>query len=162
LTAHDGNDGDDGRTDVALLRRRRRVLGLLTGIIAERSGVWEIDWVGDGSREPRTSKAPGLTEAADQAATTALALWTVGPAFPDAELQLAIYPWNNYGKMAPMYDITEQDGEYQAHDIVAGSPDIAAPTLEELVEQMALQPQGDQAMLRWVRRFADLSTAALG
>ena len=47
-----------------------------------------------------------------------------------------------------MYDITAEDGHYQAHDIVADSPDIAAPTLEELVEQMAVQPHGSEAMLR--------------
>jgi hypothetical protein len=33
--------------------------------------------------------------------------------------------------------------------------------LEELVEQMAVQPGGSEAMLRWVRRIQDLPTAAL-
>jgi hypothetical protein len=77
-----------------------------------------------------------------------------------AELQIAIYPWD-YGKTAPMYDITADADRYYAHDIVGDSPDIAAATLEELVEQMAVQPGGSEAMLRWVRRFHDLRTAAL-
>jgi hypothetical protein len=64
--------------------------------------------------------------------------------------------------MAPMYDITAEVGQYKAHDIVADGPDIAAPTLEELVEQMAVQPRGNEAMLRWVRRIQDLPTAATG
>lgn len=155
-----GTHDDEGRTDMALLGRRRQALGLLTGIISERDGVWEIAWVGDGSRQPRRFEAPGLSEAANQATTAALSLWVVGPADPDAELQLAIYPWD-YGDKAPMYDITRRDGVYQAHDIVTASPDVAAPTLEELVGQIALQPLGNQAMLRWVRRFADLPTDAL-
>jgi hypothetical protein len=52
--------------------------------------------------------------------------------------------------------------QYRAHDIAANSADIAAPTLEDLVEQMAVQPRGSKAMLRWVRRFQDLPTAEMG
>ena len=80
---------------------------------------------------------------------------------PEAELQFAIYPWA-YGTMAPMYDITATAGQYQARDIAGNSPDIAAPALEELVEQMAVQPGGSQAMLRWVRRLQDLPAAPIG
>lgn len=61
--------------------------------------------------------------------------------------------------MAPIYDISAEAGRYRAHDIAGDSPDIAAPTLEELVEQMAEQPRGGEAMLRWVRQFQDLPAA---
>lgn len=167
LDRHDVNhkqvDSTMGWTDMApwLYGRPPRAPQLLTGIISERDGVWEIAWVGDGRRRPRRFEAPGLSEAADQATTAALALWMAIPPDPEAALQLAIYPWD-YGYMAPMYDVTGQDGGYQAHDQVAHSPDIAAPTLEGLVEQMAMQAGGKEGMLRWIRRFADLPAAALG
>jgi hypothetical protein len=103
--------------------------------------------------------ATSLSEAAAWATTAALVHFAEGRLAPEAELQFAIYPWD-YGKMAPMYDITAEAGQYQAHDIVGDSPDIAAPTLEELVEQMAAQPGGSEAMLRWIRRFQDLPAAA--
>jgi hypothetical protein len=124
-------------------------------------GEWEVIWIGQGGKEPRRLVTMSLSEAAEQARTAALAHFAESRLIPEAELQFAIYPWD-YGKMAPMYDITAEAGQYRAHDIVAGSPDIAAPTLEELVEQMAVQPRGSEAMLRWVRRFQDLPTAATG
>jgi hypothetical protein len=149
-----------------LFRRTSRARnGLLTAIISAgtgpHDGEWEVIWIGQGGKEPRRLVTTSLPEAAEQATAAALAHFAEGWVIPEAELQFAIYPWD-YGKMAPMYDITGEAGQYQAHDIVAHSPDIAAPTLEELVEQMALQPRGSEAMLRWVRRFQDLPTAAMG
>ena len=139
--------------------------GPLTAVISARTGSaegeWEIIWIGQGGREPKRLVTTGLSEAAAQAATAALAHVAEARLAPDAELQFAIYPWD-YGKMAPIYDIATEDGQYRAHDIVSDSPDITAPTLEELVEQMAGQPRGGEAMLRWVRRFQDLPTAATG
>lgn len=136
---------------------------LLTAIISAgtgpHDGEWEIIWIGAGGKEPRRMVTSSLSEAAEQATTAALAHFAEGQLTPEAELQFGIYPWD-YELNAPMYDITAEDGHYQAHDIVADSPDIAAPTLEELVEQMAAQPHGSEAMLRWVRRFQDLPTAA--
>lgn len=145
-------------------RRIRARDGLLTGIISagtgHHEGEWEVIWVGEGGKEPQRMVANGLSEACEWAMTAALAHFAEGRLLPEAELQFAIYPWD-YGRMAPMYDITAEADQYSAHDIVGDSPDIAAPTLEELVEQMAAQPRGSEAMLRWVRRFQDLPTAAL-
>jgi hypothetical protein len=145
-------------------RKRQPQNDLLTAIISagwdDHEGEWEVIWVGQGGKEPARMVATSLSEAADWATTAALVHFTEGRLVPDAELQFAIYPWD-YGKMAPMYDITTEAGHYEAHDIVSDSPDIAAPTLEELVEQMALQPSGNEAMLRWVRSFADLPTTSL-
>lgn len=146
-------------------RENRTGNGLLTAIISagtgRHDGEWEVIWIGEGGKEPRRLVTTSLSEATEQATTAALAHIAEGRLIPEAELQFAIYPWD-YGKMAPMYDITAEDGWYHAHDIVANSPDIAAPTLEELVEQMSAKPRGSEAMLRWVRRFQDLPTAATG
>jgi hypothetical protein len=142
----------------------RARIGLLTAIISagsgQHEGEWEVIWIGErGARDPQRMVATSLSEACAWAVTAALAHFAAGYVLPEAELQFAIYPWD-YGKMAPMYDITAEADQYRAHDIVSDSPDIAAPTLEELVEQMAVQPRGSEAMLRWVRRFQDLPTAA--
>jgi hypothetical protein len=145
-------------------RKVRARNGLLTAIISAGSGHhegdWEVSWVGEGGKEPPRMIATSLSEACAWATTAALAHFAEGRLLPEAELQFAIYPWD-YGTMAPMYDITAEADQYCAHDIVGDSPDIAAPTLEQLVEQMALQPAGAEAMLRWVRRIKDLPTAAL-
>jgi hypothetical protein len=137
----------------------------LTAVISARTGrhvgEWEVIWIGQGGKVPRQLVATSLSEAAEQATNAALALLDEGRLIPDAELQFAIYPWD-YGSMAPMYDITAGARLYRAHDTVGDSPEIAAPTLEELVEQMAAQPRGREAMLHWVRRLQDLPTAATG
>jgi hypothetical protein len=146
-------------------RKTRARDGPLTAVISagtgHHDGEWEVIWSGQGGKEPERLVTTSLSEAAEQAATAALAHFAAGRLTPEAELQFAIYPWD-YGKMAPMYDVTAEAGQYRARDIVADSPDIAAPTLEELVEQMALQPHGSEAMLRWIRRIQDLPTAAMG
>jgi hypothetical protein len=145
--------------------RNRARNGPLTALISARTGhpegEWEVSWIGQGGREPRRLVTTGLSAAAEQAASAAVAHFAEGRLTPDAELQFAIYPWD-YGKMAPIYDITAEDGQYRAHDIVSDSPDITAATLEQLVEHMAGQPRGGEAMLRWVRRLQDLPTAATG
>jgi hypothetical protein len=155
-----GTEGGDGQADMAMFGRQAQALELLTAIISERDGIWEIAWVGDGSRQPRRFEAASLTEATDQATTAALALWASGPQHPDAELQLAIYPWD-YGDKAPMYDVTSGVGMFYASDLLGSGQRATAPTLEDLVTLIATQPLGDQAMLRWVRKFADLPAAAL-
>ena len=146
-----------------LLGRKRRDRGqLLTAVISAgagfRDGEWEVIWVGEGGKEPSRMVATSLSEAAVWATTAALALFAEGRLISEAQLQFAIYPWD-YGTMAAMYDITAEVGQFQAHDIVGNGPDIAARTLEELVEQMAAQPGGRKAMLRWIRRFQDLPAA---
>jgi hypothetical protein len=136
---------------------------LLTAIMSAGTGrhgaEWQVIWTGQGGKQPRRLVATSLSEAAEQATTAALAHFAEGWLTAQAELQFAIYPWD-YGDMAPVYDITAEARQYRAHDIVADSPDIAAATLQELVEQMAVQPPGSEAMLRWVRRFQDLPAAA--
>jgi hypothetical protein len=92
-------------------------------------GEWEVIWVREGGKEPSRMVAASLSEAADWATTAALAHFAEGRLIPESVLQFAIYPWD-YGKDAPMYDITAEAGKYRARDIVGHGPDIAAATLE--------------------------------
>jgi hypothetical protein len=146
-------------------RKVRARNGPLTAIISagtgHHEGEWQVIWVGQGGKDPARLVTTSLSGAAEQATAAGQAHHAEGRLVPDAELQFAIYPFPEYGDMAPMYDITGEDGQYQAHDIVSDSPDVASATLEGLVEQVALQQRGGEAMLRWVRRFQDLPTAAL-
>lgn len=145
-------------------RKSRGRDGLLTAVISagrsHHAGEWQVIWVEQGGRVPERLVMTSLAQAAELATTAALAHFAAGRLVPEAELQFAIYPWD-YGQVAPMYDVTAEAGRYLAHDIVGDSPGIAATTLEELVERMATQPRGGEAMLRWVRRFQDLPTTAL-
>lgn len=137
-------------------RNAHSMCGLLTGVVSERRGKWEVFWIAESTRyEPQTFTAAGLTEAADQATTAALAKYVTGSHVPDAELQLAIYPWD-YGKNAPMYDISGGPGEFRARDIQGSDREIAAESLEGLVVALCAEPSGSAAMLRWVRPFAVL------
>lgn len=87
---------------------------------------------------------------------SALALYAGGELVPDAELQFAIYPWD-YGKDAPIYDVSLADGEFRAQDLLNDSaPQISAVILEDLVAELGNQPGGNRAMLRWGRPFAGL------
>jgi hypothetical protein len=136
--------------------------GPLTAVISagtgRHAGEWKVIWIGPGGREPKQLVTTNLTAAVEEATAVALAHFAGGRLSLEAELQFAIYPWD-YGQRAPIYDITAVAGRYRAHDIAGDSPDIAAPTLEELVKQMAEQPRGGEAMLRWVRQFQDLPAA---
>jgi hypothetical protein len=134
-------------------RNAHSMCGLLTGVVSERRGKWETFWIAESTRyEPRPFIAASLTEAADQATTAALAKYVTGSYHPDAELQLTIYPWD-YGKNAPMYDISGGPGEFRARDIQGSDREIAAESLEGLVVALSAEPSGSAAMLRWVRPF---------
>lgn len=161
---------------MALFRRRGHIQSsLLTAVISAgwdvHEGEWEVIWIGEGGRVwfqepekvPARMVATSLSEATDWATTAALVLFVEGRMTPDAELQFAIYPWD-YGKDAPIYDVTLSEDGFTAREMSDDDDDapvISAPTLEMLVEEMRGQPGGDAAMLRWIRPFADLPTAAL-
>jgi hypothetical protein len=143
-------------------RRKSARCGLLTAVISagtgDQNGQWDVIWIGDGHgcQEPPELRAASLSGAADQAAASALALYAAGELAPDAELQFAIYPWD-YGKDAPIYDITLTGGEFRAEDLLDDSSQpISAPSLEDLIAALGQQPGGGAAMLRWGRPFAEL------
>ncbi len=143
-------------------RRKRASSGLLTGTVSARGGNWEVTWIGDGVREPPSFTAGRLSEAAEQAARMALAVYTPDPGQPDGELQLVVFPWPDGGGDGPIYEITDSTGMFQASDALGIGGDVSAATLEDLVTQIADQPGGADAMLQWVRRFTELPSAASG
>ncbi len=147
-------------------RRKSPRCGLLTAVISagtgDQNGQWDVIWIGDGGscKEPPELVAASLSSAADQAAMSALVLYAAGELAPDAELQFAIYPWD-YGKNAPIYDITLAAGEFRAESMLDDSaPPFWAPNLEDLIIELEQQPGGDTAMLRWGRPFSDLQGGA--
>jgi hypothetical protein len=133
----------------------------LTCMLFAGDGVWAINWMSDNARkEPPEFEAASLTDAVEQAATAALALWSPRQLVPGARLDFAIYPWR-YGKNGAIYDISGGPGDFTARDIVGSNREVRAPSLEGLVEAVGHEPGGDAAMLRWVRPFAELPTDAL-
>jgi hypothetical protein len=135
--------------------------GVLTCLLFAEHGVWAINWMSDNTKkEPPEFEAASLTEAVDQAATAALALWSTRPPIPGARLDFAIYPWR-YGRNGAIYEISGSPGGFTARDTVGSNREVQAPSLEGLVEAVSHEPGGDAAMLRWVRPFAELPTGAL-
>jgi hypothetical protein len=137
------------------------IAGVLTCLVSAEDDAWAVSWMSDNTRkEPPEFEAASLTEAVDQAATAALALWSVRPLVPGALLDFAIYPWR-YGKNGAIYDISGRPGDFTARDIQGSNREVRASSLEGLVEAVSQQPGGDVAMLRWDRPFAELATDAL-
>jgi|SRR5580704_571512 hypothetical protein len=149
----------------------RRLLGiterlpgnLLTAIVGpdKKRGNWEVTWIGDGGVEPKDLRAATLTEAVDQAAAAVADLYARYPPNPDAELQLAIYPWH-YHVGDPMYDISIGSDGFDAHDLQDQVPPIEGATLEDLVAATEYTPGSgiDHCMFRWIRPAESLTRDA--
>ena len=61
-----------------------------------------------------------------------------------------------------MYQITGSAGAYRATDRFGTGGVVSGATLEDLVGEISRQPGGADAILQWVRRFAELPSAATG
>jgi hypothetical protein len=149
-------------------RRKGAPCLLLTAIISagtgNHDGEWEVIWIGDGRgcKEPQRLVTASLSEAAEQATASALALYAAGDLAPDADLQFAIYPWD-YGKSAPIFEVSGGPDSFTAcNSFDDSAPTVSAGTLEELVAEVGGQPDGAEAMLRWGRPFSNLPTGAPG
>ena len=149
----------------SLLRRllggeERQPAALITGIVgADPKGGWSVAWAGDGLWPPRLHAA-ALTQAADQAAAAVATLYAQHPPVPDAELQLAIYPWRYQG--GPMFDISGHAGGLTARDIQGSERSVSGATLEDLVAAVRQIPDlpVDDSMFRWVRQVTSLPAAS--
>ena len=136
--------------------KRRNVASLLTGTVGPAKGGWRVDWWGDGAVPPSVT-AGSLTEATDQAGLAAAVLYASSEPMPEAELQLAIYPWD-YAKGAPMFDISGGPGHFVAQDIQSSELAVEGASLEDLVALVGQMPDGKRSMFRWVRRVSELPT----
>jgi hypothetical protein len=132
---------------------------LLTAVVFpdKKRGNWEVSWVGDGGFEPKDLHTATLTEAVDQAVATVADLYARYPPNPEAELQLAIYPWR-YHVGDPMYDISISGDGFDAHDLQNQVPPIEGATLDDLVKATEYIPGSgiDHCMFRWIRPAASL------
>jgi hypothetical protein len=141
----------------ALGGKDRQPADLITGLIGpeKKKGGWSVSWVTDGAAPP-SLHAPTLTQAADQAAAAVAALYAAAPPIPDAELQLAICPWNY--RDGPMFDIDGHPGSLTAHDIQGSDLTVNGATLEDLVAAVEHMPDipSDDSMFRWVRQITSL------
>jgi hypothetical protein len=145
-----------------LVGKERQLGALITGLAEPgKKGGWSVSWVGDGAWPPIIDAA-SLTHAVDQASSAVAALYAKYPPVAGVELQLAIYPWNNY-RDGPIFDIAGHAGAFTARDIQGSDRSIAGETLEDLVEavrQMTDIPDGN-SMLRWIRQIASLPVPPL-
>lgn len=105
---------------------------------------------------PRRVADPG----GRQGAAAVAALYAQQPPVPDAELQLAIYPWGYQG--GPIFDISGHAGALTALDIQGSERSVSGATLEDLVAAVRQIPDlpADDSMFRWVRQVASLPAAS--
>ena len=130
---------------------------LICGVITREIDSWTVVW-DDERIQPTEIRAPGLTEAADQAAVLAVAHQAAQPLGQDAELQLAIYPWDYVD--GPMFDITAGPSGFTATDMlgIARAP-LQGSSLEDLVFAAGnlTDRRAAGAMLMWTRPVAELA-----
>jgi hypothetical protein len=140
-------------------RAFRGSLPSLVTCIVEREGEdWEVSWASDG-RVPEDFKDHSLTAAADRAAVGLAAIYAGEPQAASAELQFAIYPWKG-NPVKVILDITADPNGFVARDIQGTEITIQGASLEELVQKAeTVVPNPNEAMLRWIRRVADLVTS---
>lgn len=133
-----------------------RPAALITGVASpDKDGGWSVFFVGDGLEPPKV-RACSLSEVTDGAAAAVASLYAAHPPVDDAELQLAIYPWDYRG--GAILDITGERGSFSARDIQGSDLAVRGATLEDLVTAVERLPEvsPDKAMFRWIRPIASL------
>jgi len=150
----------------SLLRRivggkARLPAALITGLVGpEKKGGWSVTWVGDGAWPPKIDAA-SLTDAAEQASSAVAALYAQHPPVAEAELQLAIYPWDY--RSGPIFDIAGHAGAFSARDTQGSERSVAGEALEDLVDavQQLTDLPSEDSMFRWIRPVASLTVPPL-
>ncbi len=136
---------------------KRKLTPLIGAVITREIDTWSVTWDNDGP-QPGELRAQTLTEAANQAAGAIVARQAAHPLGQDAELQLAIYPWDYVD--GPMFDITAGPSGFSATDMlgIARAP-LQGSSLEDLVFAAGNLPdrRAAGAMLMWTRPVAELS-----
>jgi len=80
------------------------------------------------------------------------------PQEADAELQFAIYPWQG-GASKVMLDIREDGDGLTAHDIQGTEITFRSESIDAVVSDAErFLPSPDEAMIRWIRPIAKLSS----
>jgi hypothetical protein len=131
-----------------------RPANLITGVAGpEKDGGWSAFFISEGL-EPAKVRAWTLTEVIDAASAAVATLYAGHPPVDDAELQLAIYPWDYDG--GAIFDIAGQRGSFSARDIQGSDLAVRGATLEDLVTAVERLPEvpPNRAMFRWIRPIA--------
>jgi hypothetical protein len=132
-----------------LLGKPGRPAALITGVVGhEEDGGWSVFFISEGL-EPAKVRAWTLTEVIDGASAAVATLYAGHPPVDDAELQLAIYPWNYDG--GAIFDIAGQQGSFSAWDIQGSDLAVRGATLEDLVtagrtDGRSVSERGDVSM----------------
>lgn len=135
-----------------------KVADLITGTVSRTEDGWLVLWWGDGAT-PGELTAPSLTEATSQASSAVAALYAASQPLPGAVLQFAIYPWDDSGEAALIYDISGGPGRFIARDMQGSERVLEGGALEDLVRRAEELPEAMTSMFRWIRPVAELPIA---
>jgi hypothetical protein len=140
---------------VGFLFGGRRLANLVTCIVQREGTQWLVTWASDG-KVPRDLSGPTLRNVIEQASAQVASLYNGRAEAADAELQIAIYPWE--GKAGGVIlDVTGGPDGLDVRDIQGSGVTFHSPSIESLVDDAARYvPNPGDAMLRWIRRVPDL------
>jgi hypothetical protein len=130
---------------------------VLIGLVGRRKGAWSVDWVSNNPCPPEPKGIPTLSEAVEQAAQLTAQHYAGYAAIPGAELQLAIYPWDDY-KGGLVLEIRGWPGELTAQDLDATCTAVHGSKFEDIaagVEQLHFDEPG-HPMFRMAMPISDL------
>lgn len=134
--------------------RKSKKAELYTYLISPgEGGGWEALWIGE--EHPYESwdcRAPNLDELVARAASEIASLALE----EGAELQFAIYPWENGDVIDVVLHVSQSAGMLIAKDDQGSTLSVSGATLEELIvnaEKVLANPS--RAMLQWALRVED-------
>ena len=140
---------------MSFFSRGRGLAQLVTCIVQRKGSAWSVMWASDG-KVPRDFSEASLSAATDRASADVASLYANRPEAVDAELQFAIYPWRNTsGKV--ILDVTQDGSGLAVKDIQGSGISFHSDSIEAAVaDAERYVPNPTDAMLRWIRRVADL------
>jgi hypothetical protein len=140
---------------VGFLFGGRRLANLVTCIVERDRSQWRATWASDG-KVPADLSGPSLREVIEQGSAQVASLYKGKAEAADAELQIAIYPWE--GKAGGVIlDVTGGPNGLDVRDIQGSGIAFHSQSIESLVDDAARYvPNPGDAMLRWIRRVSDL------
>jgi hypothetical protein len=128
---------------------------LVTSVVARSSkGMWgsstiEITSVKDVSNEP------SLNTVIAKISSSVADAYNQSDALATAELQFAIYPWGD--DIEHIFQISQTQDGFSAHDTQGGDISITGKSLEEIVSLIPRKISNpNTAMLQWIRPVRDL------
>lgn len=129
---------------------------LVTAILVPGGSGWDVSWASDG-KTPHDFSEPSLSASVERASKEVVTLYANHREAVEAELQLAIYPWEGGGDIDVILDVSGSSGKYEAKDIQGSDIAFSAESLEALVTDAGRYvPDTRKAMFRWDRKVSEL------